>query len=452
MPVTSPTSRNERLRQQQAINAAFVAEKAPNRSYGTEIRKFANWIEQERVSGQLPRGPHLVTRENLDHYFTMVVPYRNGVETTVAMIRRALVWYVTHRPIDCDPPQIVVVNDVVEKAYLAQKHRHEARKKNAADPMNGLKDTMSENDKITICSHVLNDRADWGSAYVVNNMGHQVGTRGASMRAFVYCDINLTTGFGPEKAGPQSRVLTMVLRKGDIHKDHHITDKQVGWWRHRNYLLCTGLATATNVIWDLVNDSTINFFHPNKRARNAWWDKKFIVYKEYDDQKSAMEQIYKATAVSACKLTHLRTLAVQHAGSEGLAPWQINTMTKHMLEKINSAYQSEVDKTTMKVMAGFSQEESYYVPRTLIDLPLPIDQLCHLLLPKLTEWRTQAESPLGDKTSCCRQFLYEVLPFLVEILVQDGIYLIKDFPNQEMSLYLKVKYSPVSYSFFCTVH
>jgi hypothetical protein len=443
MPVTTPAVRLARLRRQLAINAATVALVVPNRGYNSEIKKFCKWVERQRVSGDLPRGRHLVTRKILDLYFTMTVPYRNGVESTVAMIHRALSWYVKHRPVDCDPPNIVVVNDIVTKAYQAQKARHEASTKKAADPHYGLKDTMTDTDKKKIVSFVLNERESWGPELVVNNMGHQVGTRGASMRAFVYCDMNLTRGFGPEKEGRLSRTLTMVLRKGSLHKDHHITDKQVGWWRHREYMLCTSFALSMHVLWDLVNDPTINFFHRNKKERNDWWGKKFIPYEEYDDQAGPMDVAYAATGVSSCKKTHLRTLAVQHAGSEGLAPWQINTMTKHMLEKINSAYQSEVDKKTMKVMAGFSQDESYFVPRASISLPLEIDQLCHLMIPKLAEWRMQAESPRGDKSICCRKFLWEILPLFVEILVQDGIYLIRDFPNHEMSHYLKVRRIPV---------
>ena len=129
------------------------------------------WIVLQRESGSLPHGDKLVTRENLDHYFTMVVPYRNGVESTVILIRQALTWYVKHRPIDCDPPNIAVVNDVVIAAYSAQAARQQARTKNAADPHHGLKDTMSQSDKLKSSTYILNDRDDWGSAIVVNNMG-----------------------------------------------------------------------------------------------------------------------------------------------------------------------------------------------------------------------------------------------------------------------------------------
>jgi hypothetical protein len=111
-------------------NAAFVATKAPNRTYALEIKKFVKWIVLQRESGSLPHGDKLVTRENLDHYFTMVVPYRNGVESTVILIRQALTWYVKHRPIDCDPPISAVVNDVVIAPYSAQAARQQAGTKN----------------------------------------------------------------------------------------------------------------------------------------------------------------------------------------------------------------------------------------------------------------------------------------------------------------------------------
>jgi hypothetical protein len=182
-------------------------------------------------------------------------------------------------------------------------------------------------------------------------------------------------------------------------------------------------------------------FHPDHKQQNVWWENPLIAYKEYDAQKNAMEQIYSATGVSTCKLTHIvHTLVVQHAGSEGLASWLIKTTTRDILGK-NSAYQSEVDKMTMKVMVGFSQDKSYVVNHTFIDLLLPINQLCHLLILKLGEWQMQmTESPLGNKTTCCRtKFLWEILPFLVEILVQDDNYL---------SLYLQVKNIPVPSFFF----
>ena len=53
-----------------------------------------------------------------------------------------------------------------------------------------------------------------------------------------------------------------------------------------------------------------------------------------------MKQIFAATGVQSCKLTHDRTTSLQYAGFEGLAPFQVNTLTNHMLDKQHSAYQS----------------------------------------------------------------------------------------------------------------
>lgn len=63
-----------------------------------------------------------------------------------------------------------------------------------------------------------------------------------------------------------------------------------------------------------------------------------------EDSANACKEIYKSTGVKAIKLTHDRTAAIQYAGSEGLAPYQINTFTNHILDKLNSAYQSVSDR------------------------------------------------------------------------------------------------------------
>ena len=90
------------------------------------------------------------------------------------------------------------------------------------------------------------------------------------------------------------------------------------------------------------------------------------------------------------------------------------------------------------VMAGFSKKEPYFVPRALLKLPFPVETCIAYLLPNYGVWCVQQFSPMGDKSETCQKFLNRIIPFLVEVLVQDGIYLIRDFPKHPMSLYLKV--------------
>jgi hypothetical protein len=64
----------------------------------------------------------------------------------------------------------------------------------------------------------------------------------------------------------------------------------------------------------------------------------FLLLKE---QKDSFDQTYEGAGVRSCKRIHKRTDATKCGGSRGLAPHQINTFTNHMLDKLNSAYQSE---------------------------------------------------------------------------------------------------------------
>ena len=80
-------------------------------------------------------------------------------------------------------------------------------------------------------------------------------------------------------------------------------------------------------------------------------------------------------------------------------------------------------------MAGFTKEEAYFVPRCFLPLPIPINELEELLVPELSNWRIQSQSVGGDNTNAARNFLYDTIPFMLEVAVQDGIYFVEEFPN-----------------------
>jgi hypothetical protein len=84
-------------------------------------------------------------------------------------------------------------------------------------------------------------------------------------------------------------------------------------------------------------------------------------------------------------------------------------------------------------------EDSYYVARATMPLRHSIAWYCKKLLPSLQTWRQQANSRGGDKSVCCDKFLNHVLPYFIEVLVQDGVYFIKDFPSHPISALLKVR-------------
>jgi len=85
-------------------------------------------------------------------------------------------------------------------------------------------------------------------------------------------------------------------------------------------------------------------------------------------------------------------------------------------------------------------KKTYFVPRTLLPLAHSVEWYCRKLLPDLDRWRRQSRSAQGDKSDCCKIFLNEILPYFVEVIAQDGIYLVDEFPNHPMSNMLKVSF------------
>jgi hypothetical protein len=79
-----------------------------------------------------------------------------------------------------------------------------------SDPHKGLKDLMLLGDKLLVARNIQGC-ADWVSLGMSFSWGCNAGVRGASSRKFVYANLNLSRGFGPEKEGPRSRCILLVL-------------------------------------------------------------------------------------------------------------------------------------------------------------------------------------------------------------------------------------------------
>ena len=147
-------------------------------------------------------------------------------------------------------------------------------------------------------------------------------------------------------------------------------------------------------------------------------------YKDND----AMNLIYRETGVTNSKVCHHRSAAMQYAGFHLLGPHQSNTLTKHKLEKHHAAYGPVAERKTCTVMSEFKDNEPYHLERGQVELPRPISWYeVQLFGDKISNWRAQAGSDDGDKSTCCSNFLNEIIPWFVEVLVHDGIFFIDDF-------------------------
>ena len=268
----------------QAANlATIVALTTCDSSYTNEYNRFVAWVQSEPDLGP-DEGGSLLTRDNIDHYFTRVIASRTGVPNTINRIVASLEWYAWNRDHVGATPAFIVKSPLVKQAQVTQKAFNIASGGTAnpgSDPHKGLKDILPLSSRILFMRHIYRDRRDWGPASVNFNWGHQGAIRGASSNKMGFCDLNVSFGFGPMEGEPATG---LVARRGPVHKDRHETDKQVFVWRHKNYLLCSVFATAAYVIQKITENPTLNFLHPNKNERASWWDIPLIDWNNYNGE------------------------------------------------------------------------------------------------------------------------------------------------------------------------
>ena len=94
----------------------------------------------------------------------------------------------------------------------------------------------------------------------------------------------------------------------------------------------------------------------------------------------------------------------------------------------------------MAAGAEMGEEFTYFVLRTQIPLDHSIESYEQMLLPQFHTCRQQSRGRNGDKTIAADKFLNHILPYLIEVLVQDGVYFIKDFPTHALSNLLRVSH------------
>jgi hypothetical protein len=102
-------------------------------------------------------------------------------------------------------------------------------------------------------------------------------------------------------------------------------------------------------------------------------------------------------------------------------------------------------------MAGFKKGEPYRLERGLVVLQHSLDWYERKLFGnKIATFRAEAAARVGDKSTCCSNFLNDIIPWFVEVLVQDGIYFIVDFPDHNVSRWLRVRIEIVNeFRIFC---
>jgi hypothetical protein len=215
----------------------------PDSTVRQMYNRFTEWVDQAPDCNATDDGKY-VTRYNVDQYFLRCIPTRGGQDKYVRKNVSSIQWYVKYREQVHLPAaeQMTILNDAVTAGLRTQviyQLTNQEGVNRGADPHYGLQDSISNPDRKRIMDYIYNSRPDWGPASFSYSWGLNAAVRGASNRSLVMADLNMSYAFGPELEGPTARALLLVLRKGEVHKDRHDTDKQVCCWRHKEPVLCS---------------------------------------------------------------------------------------------------------------------------------------------------------------------------------------------------------------------
>jgi hypothetical protein len=432
-----------------------------NVNYILSYRKFIQWFDKVTEHNQQnpdniivsletdksEQGLVFITQYNIEQYFESEILYTRCASSSVRKKISALNWFLqnienrTATPIEYSS-SIVSTMSQQHVSFLSYSSTANA----GTDPHKGLKNVFSEEENVAVCTEIWKTpRSGMYDLIFTYTWGHNASVRGASLRKMLFCDLNISYGFGPELLPPRNRTLLLVLRKGKIHKDRYTTDKQVGCQRHRDYRQCSVFATGVLLVMKLRQLSIqVKFVHSDKKKRANWWDISLNDFETYSSESSAMRQIFTNSGVKSSKLTHHRTQSVQYAGSKGLAPAQVSTLTKHILDKFHSAYAPEVEEETMKVMSGFRKQEPRFVKTEHIIFPGGHSEFLtagiNHLIPDYKRYIQEYTSTVGDKSEAAEKFLFHIIPYLVETVLQCGFYFIAEFKNSTLTALLRVSF------------
>ena len=269
------------IAQARATNATAIRDNSStNKNYTSEWNLFVKFVDSH---ADCSSGPPWLTRSNIDIYFSVhIAASRCCNKGALRRVVNSLQWFAKNKIFPRE--KFEVESPIVLEAINSLVPTGRSAANPGSDPHVGLKDAISHKDRKTIMSYIYASRHDWAPAAVNFSYGHNGAVRGASNRMLTLSDLNMSYSFGPERDGPLSRAFMLVIRKGAKNKDRHESDKQVCFWRHRSYLLCSVFATAAHVLFKLQGEE-IDFLKPNKTFRPKWWDIPFLDWDKYSGKK-----------------------------------------------------------------------------------------------------------------------------------------------------------------------
>ena len=457
------------LARENTANNSQRSRRVNDRSYDSEWRRYRAWVALQRQNGVIPHGTKFLTRENVDLFFSSEVVNRQVQPNTARRVVSSLQRFADDVEY-IDGSELFQVGDSpsVKKALETHTRLYVQRiKGNVDDPHADLPtNVLSEDDCLKILRIAI-ENPNWKDMCLTWTTCTQTFLRNDSMRKLHMrhlrcnsthgpaCGRDETSNFGAGWGFADREMITYILDKY-VHKCRDEKKQEVGAWRHKNFLNCSVGHLAMNLFVRLYADAEINFFGARVGEDTPmWWNRPLIAEWNHDTAAyDAFETLLDNAGLKWAKVTHLRKLGIEQATAlGGLHSNQVSTMSKHRTEKGKMAvYETEIARPVCSVMAGFTKEGCYFVPRSrlfphteLLQHQFPngrvqsdeFEAATWLIFPQSDRWRQEQRGPAGDKSECAQNFLFCTLRLLAVTAIQDGIFWLSEFPNHYVSQLLR---------------
>lgn len=143
------------------------------------------------------------------------------------------------------------------------------------------------------------------------------------------------------------------------------------------------------------------------------------------------------------KETHFKKAGIEYATSNGLTINETDALAGTKNNTSDMRYRSQLPLALMRLLAGANQERKYGNGPKRANFPAPAGLAWNdpVIVKKIfcehERWKTEQESPEGDKGPAIKTLLDEVLPFWAKIILQDGVYWWKHHPRNEVVYFLR---------------
>lgn len=222
----------------------------------------------------------------------------------------------------------------------------------------------------------------------------------------------------------------------------------IGFFRHKDWRRCATSLIAFSIMARfeyMVPSQLDSFFKIGEDLVPSWYNYYLIDWREYDAMATAFKDYFAKAGIDYTKLTHTRKLGIIRAHQMGADRENIILLSKHTTHKVDTSYLPELPYTAMLACAGFDvfRRQEYYIPRSYAKVP---EGWISQIFPYLNTWKQHVNETWGyDKGMSAKSFVNTLLPFLAEIVIQDGIYFISMYPEHPYSKMLLQKLQHFGY-------